>query len=88
MNTLREDLSTRNFVISGGIWLSMRNVWVKSCREKHNTHFVFSKCFPKNRAVYEVMWKYIYKKTGHSLQKILRLRFACWINKARHTQNM
>ena len=46
-------------VISGWILLRMRNVSDKSCREKQNTHFVFSNCFFffENRAVYEIIWK-------------------------------
>jgi len=38
--------------------LRMRNVLDKSCRENHNTHFVFNNLFFfGNRAVYEIMWK-------------------------------
>jgi hypothetical protein len=35
----------------------MRDVSDKSCTENQNTHFAFTKLFPKNRAVYEKMWK-------------------------------
>jgi hypothetical protein len=36
----------------------MRNVSDESCRENHNTHFMFENFFfSENRAVYEIMWK-------------------------------
>jgi len=35
----------------------MRNISDKTCRENQNTHFMFSKSFSENRAVYEEMWK-------------------------------
>jgi hypothetical protein len=35
----------------------MRNVADKSRRENENTHSIFNNFFPKNRAVYEIMWK-------------------------------
>jgi hypothetical protein len=53
-DTLHEDLST--FMISRSICLIMRNVSVKSCREKQNIFYVHS-IFSENRAVYEIMWK-------------------------------
>jgi NADH:ubiquinone oxidoreductase subunit B-like Fe-S oxidoreductase len=34
-----------------------KNVSDKSCRERQNTSYVFSKVFPENRIVYEKMWK-------------------------------
>jgi hypothetical protein len=37
----------------------IRNFADISHREYQNTHFVFSKLFPENYAVYETMWKHI-----------------------------
>jgi hypothetical protein len=37
----------------------MRNVSDKSCKENQNTHFMFNKFFSENRAVCEIMWKYM-----------------------------
>jgi hypothetical protein len=36
----------------------MRNISGKTV-EKIETHFMFSKFFLENRAVYEIMWKYM-----------------------------
>ena len=49
-DTLHEDLCT--FIISRSILLIVRNV-----SDKTKTHFVLNNFFPKNRAVYEIMWK-------------------------------
>jgi hypothetical protein len=38
------------------IYLRMRNVADKSCRECQNTHFVFNNFF-FNPTIYEIMWK-------------------------------
>jgi len=35
----------------------MRHVSDKSCRENHNTHFVFKNFFSKNCVSYEIMWE-------------------------------
>jgi hypothetical protein len=40
-----------------------KNISDKSCRENQNTHFMFNKCYPENRAVYETVWKK-YGKAG------------------------
>jgi len=42
----------------------MRNVSDKSCRENQNTHIIFNNFFPKNHAVYEIMWKKWQSWTG------------------------
>jgi len=44
--TLRYDQYTL-LTISRSVLLRMANVSSKVCRENHNTHFVFSKFFPK-----------------------------------------
>ena len=53
--TLHEDLCAL-MMISRGILLRTRNVSYESCREHHNTRFMFGKLFHQNRAVYEIMW--------------------------------
>ena len=42
----------------------MRNVLDKSCRENQSTHFTFNKFFSENRAVYEIMSKYMVEFEG------------------------
>jgi hypothetical protein len=37
--------------------LVMRNDSDERCRENQRARFMFSNCFPENRAVYEIMWK-------------------------------
>ena len=59
--TLHEDQYT--FVISGSVFLRMRNFSDKSCTENQNTHFVFNNFFfPENHAVYEIMWKNVVER--------------------------
>jgi len=53
MGALHEDLCTH---VSCWI-LRMWNVSDKSSREKQNIHFMFTDCFPENRAVYGIKWK-------------------------------
>jgi len=82
--TLHEDQCTF-FIISRTLLLIMRNV-SNSCRENQITHFVFSSCFPKNRAVYENVKKNIVETAR--LQMTMRgVRIACWMSKE-HTHNM
>ena len=45
-----------------------RNISRKSCSENQNTHFMFSYFFFENRAVYEILWKIMYSRTGHRWQ--------------------
>jgi len=68
MNNLQEHQSTF-LIISRHIHLRMRNVSYKSCREKQNTHFVFSNFF-ENRAVYEIMWKATHGNMTHVHRKL------------------
>jgi len=44
-------------IISGSVFLIMRNVVDKSSRESQNTHFMFSNFFPENRSIYVIMYK-------------------------------
>jgi len=52
-------------VISRWIFLRMRNISGKSCRENQNTHFTLKKVFPENCALYEIIWKIWYSPSGH-----------------------
>jgi len=62
------------FITSRSIFLIIRNVSDRSCRENRNTHFVFSDFFPENRVVY-VMWKNIVER-GRPQMAIWRMRIA------------
>ena len=54
--TLHEDQCTFVIIFRSVIY-RMRNFSDKSRRENRNTHFVFSNCFPVNRAIYEIVWQ-------------------------------
>ena len=58
----------------------------KSCTGNQNTHFVFSKFFSENRAVYEIMWENIVER-GMTQMTIWRTRIPCWITKATNTHS-
>ena len=62
------------------ILLIMRNVTEKSCREYQNIHVMFSNFFPKT-----VPFMRQCGKCGGATSEntISRMRFVCWINKAR-----
>jgi len=57
-STLHDDQYTY-FIISHSFLLRIINVSDKSYKENRNTHFMINNFFPKNRAVYEIMWKSI-----------------------------
>jgi hypothetical protein len=64
----------------------MRSAFDTSCREDHNTHFMFKYIFLKNCAVYEIMWKNMVQSDRPHMTIqfwVERTHFACWINKAR-----
>jgi hypothetical protein len=66
------------------LFLRMRNVSDKSCKENQNTHFRFNNSIFENRAVYEIMVKNIVE-LGRP-QIITRcMRIVCWITKATNT---
>ena len=57
MGTLLEDQYTF-LIVYLSVLVRMRNISDKRCKENQNTHFMFNNIFsPKNRAVYEIMWK-------------------------------
>jgi hypothetical protein len=83
--TLDENICVNIFVPCPVI-LGMRNLSNKSCREHHNTHFIFKTFFFENRAVYEIMWKNI-AETGRPQVTIWHMLIACWIPKVTNTQS-
>jgi hypothetical protein len=84
-DTLRENLYT--FMETHSlILLRMRNVSEKRCRENKSSHFMFSILlfFSENRAVCEIIWeKYCRTRQATDDSIIGRMRFACWIPKAK-----
>ena len=62
----------------------MRNISDKCCRENQNRFWVQYNFFPQNLTVYEVMWKNTVKPDRPQMT-IWRMRVACWISKATHT---
>jgi len=52
--------------------------------EKIETHFMFNKFFSRNRDIYK-MEKYYRAGNATDDNVIQRMRFACWITKARNT---
>ena len=64
----------------------MRNISDTICSEKKkkNTHILFSNFFSENRAVYEMMSKYMAEPEWQ--QRIWLMRFACWKSRATHAQ--
>jgi hypothetical protein len=64
-------------MISGSFLRRMRNISDKSCRENHNTPFMFSNFF-ENLAVHEIMCKNIVEP-DRTQMTVRRMRIACWI---------
>jgi hypothetical protein len=83
--TLRKDQYTI-LVISPPVLLRMRNVSDRSCKENQNTHSVLKNFFPKNRAVYVIMWKNIVQPDRRQMT-IRRMRISCWIPKVTDTHS-
>ena len=81
MGALREDKYTFS-IISRPIFLGMRNLSNKRCRENRNTTFFFL-----NHAIYEIVWKNTVEP-GRPQMTILRMRIACWLSKARNIHNL
>jgi len=82
-NTLHEDVCTF-MIISSSLLLRMRNVSDKSCRENRNTHFMSKKLSGKLRRLWDNFEKknsIISKATDDNTTR--RMRFTCWIIKAR-----
>ena len=87
MGTLHEDQYTF-LIVSCWVLHRMRNVLDKNCRGNQNTHFVFNNFFFfffENRAVHEIMWKYVVKSGGRPQMTVWLMCIACWITKATRT---
>jgi L-asparagine transporter-like permease len=72
------------FISSRSIFLIMRNVSDKRCRENQNTQFVFSNSVFENHATYEIMWKMIVE-WGRTQMTVWCMHIACWIPKVTNT---
>ena len=64
VGTLDEDQCTF-LIISRSVFLRMKNVADKSCRETRNIHFMFNNFSFENLAFYEVKWKELHSWAGH-----------------------
>jgi hypothetical protein len=65
----------------------MSNVILGLYNTEHT--FYIQQPFPENHAVYEIMWKKYGAATETTFDNIIRtMRFAYWIAKATHTQNV
>jgi hypothetical protein len=47
----------------------------KGVEKNHNTHFMFSDFFPRNPAIYEIMWKNMVRTTRASGDNTAHVRF-------------
>jgi len=65
----------------------MKRVSDGSYKEKIKTHFMFSDFFfLENSAVCDIMWKITVEPDEPQITR-WRMRIACWISKATHTQD-
>jgi len=62
-STLQEDQYIFS-IIFRSVLLIVKNVSDKSCRGNTNTHFMFKNMSFEIHAVYEIMWKILYNRTG------------------------
>jgi hypothetical protein len=85
MGPLHEDL--RKFILLfGWMFLWMRKVSHKICREYQNTHILFNNIFAK-LAVYDNVEYYGTARQGTEDSITGRKRVACWITKATDTRS-
>jgi hypothetical protein len=84
-DALHEDLCLF-MIVSRRILFRMRNISNKSCREHQNTHFLFSKFFRKSCRLWHHVGKRGRVRQATDDNTIRRMRFACWISKARHSR--
>ena len=68
------------------VLLRMRKVSDKTRRGNQNTYFMFRNFFSESSALYEVEWKNTVEP-GRLYVTIWRMRFACWVTKARNTHS-
>jgi len=70
------------------ILLRMRSILDKSCRESHNTPFVFNNpLLRKYNDVCEIMWEKYGRVTPATDDNIWRMRISCRITKATYTHS-
>jgi hypothetical protein len=88
-SNIHEDLGTL-LIVSCSFLLTMRNVSDKSPREIQNTHFMFKNFFPKNCAIYEIMYKNMAEldRPQMTIQYGLSAWHAEQLRLQTHTQNM
>ena len=84
MGTLHEDLCT-SVIVYIWIFLRMRNVSDKSCRESQNTCFMFGNFLWKSCCLWENVKKYgtARQTTEGNITRLMP--FVCWITKATDT---
>jgi hypothetical protein len=91
MGTSQKHQSTLT-IISGWILLRTRNVSGKICREIQNTHFIIHNNYSrKSCRLWDNVEKYGRTRQATDDNIIRRMRFACWITKARiqkHAHNI
>ena len=72
--TLHEDPYTF-FIIFSLFLLTTRNVSDQSCRENHNTHFMFKHFSFENGTVYEIMRKFMVEAERPQMTKTTHAQF-------------
>ena len=86
MGTLHEHQHAP-LIIRRSVFLGMRNVSDRICREYQNTRFLYRIFLsPENLVVYEIMRKKIVEP-GMPSVTIWRMRIACWIPKDTKTHS-
>ena len=83
MDTL-QDVSTF-LTISRLIFLKLRNVLDRHCRENENTHFMFNNFFSENCTVYDNVKRRSADQGTTNDVTTWRIRVASWITKAIRT---
>jgi len=69
------------------ILLRIRNISDKICRENRNTRFVFNKFVWKSCHLWDNVEKYCRARQAADENVMWRMRFACWITKAKDTHS-
>ena len=72
--------------ISPSVFLRMRNVLDKSCRQNPNTSFIFNNFLPKIVPRMRLTWKTTVEPDRSQMTK-RRMRFACYISMATNTHS-
>jgi len=64
----------------------MRKVSDKHCGENQNTHCMNNNFFPKNCAIYEMMWKNMVEPERPQMT-IWHMHFVCWTTEVKETHS-